>query len=175
MNYSVRTGMYYITAPQDGYITKAIQSGLGETIKEGEQIVSIMPSKYTLAVEMYIKPIDLPLVTLGQHVRLQFDGWPAIVFSGWPNTSYGTYGGEVVAIDNFISGNGKYRILVAPDPDDVDWPDALRVGSGASSMILLNDVPIWYELWRKVNGFPPNYYKSTLTENETQEGGKSEK
>lgn len=170
MNYSVRTGMYYITAPQDGYVTKAIQSGIGETIKEGEEIVSIMPSKYTLAVEMYISPIDLPLVTLGQHVRIQFDGWPAIVFSGWPNTSYGTYGGEIVAIDNFISPNGKYRVLVAQDPDDHPWPDALRVGAGATSMILLGDVPIWFEVWRKINGFPPNYYKNTLnTKDQKQE------
>lgn len=159
MNYSVRTGMYYITAPQDGYVTKAIQSGLGETVKEGASIVSIMPANYDLAVEMYIRPIDLPLLEKGQHVRIQFDGWPAIVFSGWPNTSYGTYGGTVFAIDNFISENGKYRVLVAPDPNDPPWPKALRVGSGTRNMLLLQDVPVWYELWRQINGFPPEYYK----------------
>ncbi len=159
MNYSVRIGMYYITAPQDGYITKAIQSGIGETVKEGEDIVSIMPAEYDLAVEMYVKPIDLPLMDKGQHVRVQFDGWPAIVFSGWPNTSYGTYGGQVFAIDNFISNNGNYRILVVPDPNDHPWPEALRIGSGTKNMVLLKDVPIWYELWRKINGFPPDYYK----------------
>ena len=159
MNYSVRTGLYYITAPQDGYITKAIQSGIGETIKEGTPIVSIMPARFDLAVEMYVKPIDLPLLKKGQKVRIQFDGWPAIVFSGWPNTSYGTYGGKVFAIDNFVSSNGLYRVLVQPDPDDHPWPDALRVGAGSSSMVLLKDVPVWYELWRIVNGFPPDYYK----------------
>jgi len=158
MNYSMRTGFYYITAPQDGYITKAIQWGIGETIKEGTSIVSIMPARYDLAVEMYVKPLDLPLLEKGQHVRIQFDGWPAIVFSGWPNTSYGTYGGEVFAIDNFISDNGMYRILVSPDREDHPWPEALRVGAGTSSIVLLNDVPIWYELWRKINGFPPDYY-----------------
>lgn len=158
-NYSMRQGFYYIVAPQTGFVTKAIQVGIGETIKEGEKIVSIMPSNYQLAVEMYVRPIDLPLMDIGQEVRIQFDGWPAIVFSGWPNTSYGTYGGEVFAIDNFISDNGMYRILVAPDPDDVPWPDALRPGSGAISMVLLKDVPIWYELWRQINGFPPDYYK----------------
>ncbi|MFN5912544.1 MAG: HlyD family secretion protein [Bacteroidota bacterium] len=161
MNYSVRTGFYYITAPQDGYITKAIQTGLGETIKEGDKIISIMPANPNLAVEMYIRPIDLPLIAKEQHVRIQFDGWPAIVFSGWPNTSYGTYGGTVVAIDNFISDNGMYRILVAPDPKDHKWPEALRVGSGTNSMLLLKDVPIWYELWRQINGFPPDFYKET--------------
>ena len=159
MNYAVRLGLYYITAPQDGYITQAIQTGIGETIKEGEEIISIMPSNYSLAVEMYVKPLDLPLLEKGQHIRVQFDGWPAIVFSGWPNTSYGTYGGEIVAIDNFMGDNGGYRILVAPDPKDHPWPEALRVGAGADNMILLKDVPIWYELWRKINGFPPDYYK----------------
>jgi len=158
-NYSLRSGMYYITAPQNGYVSKAIQSGIGETIKEGAQIISIMPSKYDLAIAMYVKPMDLPLLEKGQLTRIQFDGWPAIVFSGWPNTSQGTFGGKVYAIDNFISGNGMYRIFVEPDTNDYPWPEALRVGAGTRNMILLKDVPIWYELWRKINGFPPDYYK----------------
>jgi membrane fusion protein, adhesin transport system len=170
MNYSVRTGMYYITSPQDGYITKAIQVGLGETIKEGEQVVSIMPARYDLAVEMYIRPIDFPLIEKNQKVRIQFDGWPAIVFSGWPNTSVGTYGGLVFAVDNFISPNGMYRIMVKPDPEDYTWPSALRVGAGTNNMLLLKDVPIWYELWRQINGFPPDYYKSLNVE---ESSGKS--
>ena len=175
MNYSIRSGLYYIVAPQDGYITKAIQSGLGETIKEGEEIISIMPARFDLAIEMYIKPIDLPLMEKGQHVRVQFDGWPAIVFSGWPNTSFGTFGGEVFAIDNFISENGMYRLLVAPDPSDKTWPPALRVGTGTNAIILLKDVPIWYELWRKINGFPPDYYKGTnYTSAEKSKGATSQ-
>ncbi len=129
-----------------------------KNLKEGEELVSIMPAVYDLAVSMYVRPMDLPLIQKGQKIRFLFDGWPTIVFSGWPNLSYGTFGGEIVAVDNFISDNGKYRILVAPDPNDVDWPDGLRVGSGADGMALLNDVPIWYELWRRLNGFPPDYY-----------------
>lgn len=158
-NYSVRNGLYYILAPQDGFVTQAIQSGLGETIKEGASIVSIMPSKYDLAVEMYVKPMDLPLLEKGQEVRFMFDGWPAIIFSGWPNVSYGTFGGEIVAIDNFTSKDSKYRILVAPGANDIAWPEAIRIGSGANGFALLKDVPIWYELWRQLNGFPPDYYK----------------
>lgn len=160
MNYSVRTGMYYISAPQDGYVTKVVQSGIGETIKEGAEIVTMMPAQYDLAVQMYVKPIDLPLLESGQRVNIQFDGWPAIVFSGWPNTSYGTYAGKVFAIDNSISEGGMFRVLVAPDPDNHPWPDALRVGAGTMNLLLLKDVPIWYELWRKINGFPPDYYKT---------------
>lgn len=157
-NYERRSQMHYIRAPQNGFINKALQAGIGETFKEGDQLVSIMPSKYDMAVETFVSPIDLPLMHLGEKVRIQFDGWPVIIFSGWPNLSYGTYGGEIVAIETFISPNGKYRILVAQDPDDHPWPENLRVGSGANTISLLEDVPIWFELWRQLNGFPPNYY-----------------
>ncbi len=159
-NYEIRDKLRYVKAPQDGYINKALIGGIGETVKEGERLVGIMPSGYDLAVETYIEPIDLPLLHIGEEVRVQFDGWPAIVFSGWPNVSYGTYGAKVVAIENFISDNGKYRVLLAPDMSDNKWPSAIRVGSGAYTIALLEDVPIWFELWRKVNGFPPNYYQS---------------
>lgn len=161
-NYSIRNGMYYILAPQDGRIAKTLSSGIGETIKQGTPIATIMPTNYDLAVEMYVLPMDLPLLKVGQHVRIQFDGWPAIVFSGWPNTSYGTYGGTVFAIDQFANENGEFRVLVSPDLKENKWPVALRVGGGAYAMLLLNDVPIWYELWRNVNGFPPDYYKAKV-------------
>ena len=155
---SVRQGYYYITAPQDGYITKTIFAGIGETLKEGAKLMTIMPSHTNLATEIYIRPIDLPLVAKGQDVRLVFDGWPAIAFSGWPGMSTGTYGGRVFAVDRYISDNGKYRVLVS-QTDQEPWPEALRVGSGANAMALLKDVPIWYEMWRRINGFPPDYYQ----------------
>lgn len=157
-NYTVRAGNYFVTAPQAGYITKAVVTGIGETVKEGDELVSVMPARFDLAVELYVRPMDMPLVNKGQKVRFMFDGWPSVVFSGWPNTSYGTFGGRVVALDNFISPNGKYRILVAADPEDAPWPKALRVGGGAVGFALMKDVPIWYELWRQINGFPPDLY-----------------
>jgi multidrug resistance efflux pump len=160
MNYSVRSGYYYITAPQDGFITRAIRAGIGETLKEGEQIVTIMPANYDLAIEMYVRPVDLPLMERGQHVRIQFDGWPAIVFSGWPQSSFGTFGGTVFAIDNFSNEIGEFRVLVVPDPNDPPWPESLRIGGGAYAMSLLKDVPVYYEMWRQINGFPPDYYKT---------------
>lgn len=158
-NYEFRSGLYYITAPQDGYITQTISSGIGETIKEGQEILTIMPNNYELAVAIYVEPIDLPLMKTGEKVRIQFDGWPSIVFSGWPNASHGTYGGIIYAIDQNISANGKYRLLIKQDPEDHPWPKELRFGSGSNTMILLNDVPIFYELWRKINGFPPDFYQ----------------
>ena len=162
-NYEIRSDMYFIRAPQSGFINKAIQAGIGETFKEGDRLVGIMPADYLVAVETYVEPIDLPLIQLGEKVRIQFDGWPAIVFSGWPNLSYGTFGGEVVAVETFISENGKYRVLLAPDPHDPDWPEDIRVGSGANTIALLDDVPIWFEIWRQLNGFPPNYYQPQNT------------
>ncbi|TDD78680.1 HlyD family secretion protein [Flavobacterium caseinilyticum] len=160
-NYSIRNGMYYIKASQNGYINRALQSGIGETIKEGTPIASIMPSKYDIAVETFVNPIDLPLLRKGEKVRVWFDGWPTIVFSGWPNMSYGTFGGEIVAIENFISDNGKYRVLISPDKNDDKWPSQLSIGAGAQTIALLNNVPVWFELWRSLNGFPPNYYNPT--------------
>lgn len=160
VNYSIRNGMYLIRAPQSGYINKTLLSGIGETIKEGTAIVSIMPADYDIAVETYVDPIDLPLIKKGSRVRVWFDGWPTIVFSGWPGISYGTFGGRVVAIENFISPNGRYRILVSPDKNEAPWPKELSIGAGAQSIALLQNVPIWYEIWRNLNGFPPNYYTS---------------
>jgi multidrug resistance efflux pump len=158
-NYSIRNGMYYIKAPQSGYINRALQSGIGENIKEGTPIATIMPAKYDIAVESFVDPIDLPLIKRGERVRVWFDGWPTIVFSGWPDMSYGTFGGEIVAIENFISDNGKFRILIAPDKNEAPWPKQLSIGSGAQTIALLNNVPVWFEFWRTLNGFPPNYYK----------------
>lgn len=168
-NYKIRNGMYYITAPQDGYVNRALQSGIGENIKEGTAIVSIMPSKYQLAVETYVSPMDFPLIQKGERVRVWFDGWPTIVFSGWPGLSYGTYGGKIVAVENFISDNGKYRVLIAPDEKEENWPKQLSIGSGAQTIALLENVPIWYEIWRTLNGFPPNYYQSKTDKNATKE------
>ncbi len=156
--YRNRNTMYYITAPQDGFINKALRVGIGETFKDGEPLVGIMPANYELAVETFVDPIDYPLIHKGEKVRIQFDGWPAIFFSGWPNFAYGTFGGEIVAVETFISDNGKFRVLVAPDKQENKWPEGVRVGSGAQTMALLDDVPIWFEIWRKLNQFPPNYY-----------------
>ncbi|TFV97747.1 HlyD family efflux transporter periplasmic adaptor subunit [Algoriphagus kandeliae] len=157
-NYEARTGFRHILAPQDGYLAKSIQVGIGETIKEGDAILNIVPSNADLAVEMYVQPVDLPLIKVGNKVRFIFDGWPAIVFSGWPQISNGTFGGVVTAIDQFAGPNNQYRVLVVEDPEEEPWPEMLRIGSGADGIALLNDVPVWYEIWRQLNGFPADYY-----------------
>ena len=164
-NYSIRKGMYFITAPQNGQITKAKKAGIGEIIKDGEMLVEIVPDNLDYAVELFVSPMDLPLISKDQKVQFLFDGFPAIVFSGWPNSSYGTFTGKVVAIENSVSNNGKFRILVVEDKSaKKKWPTQLKIGAGAQGFALLKNVAVWYELWRNINGFPPDYYKPAVTD-----------
>ena len=164
-NYSIRKGMYFITAPQNGQITKAKKAGIGEIIKDGEMLVEIVPDNLDYAVELFVSPMDLPLISKDQKVQFLFDGFPAIVFSGWPNSSYGTFTGKVVAVENSVSNNGKFRILVVEDKSaKKKWPTQLKIGAGAQGFALLKNVAVWYELWRNINGFPPDYYKPAVTD-----------
>ncbi|HVG14895.1 MAG TPA: HlyD family efflux transporter periplasmic adaptor subunit, partial [Chitinophagaceae bacterium] len=157
-SYTIRNGLYHIIAPQSGQVVQAKKAGIGEILKEGEMIVNIVPDKIQYAVELFVRPVDLPLVQQGQGVMFLFDGFPAIVFSGWPQASSGTFRGKVVAVEKNVSNNGKFRVLVAEDPLQKPWPPELKMGTGAAGLALLNDVPIWYELWRNINSFPPDYY-----------------
>ena len=157
-NYRIRGGQKWLVAPQTGQIIKAKKAGINEIVKEGEMIVEIVPNSFKYAVELFVKPMDLALINKGQDVRLQFDGYPAIVFSGWPNSSYGTFAGKISAIETNRNENGQFRVLIIPDQKEKNWPSNLKIGTGAQGFALLNDVPIWYELWRQLNGFPPDFY-----------------
>ena len=159
-NLSIRNEQYQLLAPQDGFLVKAMKAGIGETIKEGESVAQIMPENPELAVEMYVAAMDVPLIGKDRKVRIQFDGWPALQFSGWPNVSVGTFGGVVRVIDRVNSTGGLYRILVTEDPDDEPWPDRLRIGSGTKGWVMLDNVAVWYEIWRQLNGFPPSLYEA---------------
>ena len=159
-NYESRNQYYFITAPQDGIVSKIYKKGLGEIIKEGEEILSIMPLNAQLAVEMLVRPMDYPLLKIGLPVIFTFDGWPAFVFAGWPDGAVGTFSGHIFAIDNVTDENNLFRVYVEPDTNYIHkiWPTGLRVGTGAYGRIIMNDVPLWYEVWRQLNGFPPDFY-----------------
>ena len=164
--YKVRKGLYYILATQDGQITQLTKAGIGEIVKDAETIGIIVPKKINYIAEIYVKPVDLPLIRENQKVMLTFDGFPAIVFSGWPNSSYGTFSGKIIAIENSISENGLFKAIVAEDKTQKRWPPNMKIGTGASGIAILNDVPIWYEIWRNINGFPPDYYQVNTQKNE---------
>lgn len=163
-NMQIRSRQYQILAPQNGFVVKAVKTGIGETIKEGEAVCTIMPEASDMAVELYVKAMDVPLLSRGRKVRVEFDGWPALQFSGWPSVSVGTFGGVVEVIDYVNSKPGEFRVLVTPDKEDQPWPRQLRVGSGIKGWVMLDDVPVWYEMWRQLNGFPPSLYEEPLDE-----------
>jgi multidrug resistance efflux pump len=157
-NMQIRAQQYFILAPQAGFVVKATQAGIGETIKEGDPVCTIMPQSTDVAVEMHVKAMDVPLISKGRRVRIEFDGFPALQFSGWPSISVGTFGGTVEVIDYVNTKPGEFRILVIPDLKDTAWPKQIRVGSGIKGWVMLDDVSVWYELWRQLNGFPPSLY-----------------
>ena len=158
-SYTIRDGMYYILAPQSGQVINAKKAGIGEILKDGEELLTIVPQNTNYAVEMYVRPVDLPLVSPGQEVRFIFDGFPAIIFAGgWPDQSFGTFPGKIRAVENNIDEKGMFRVIVVENPKDKKWPKQIKMGAGAQGLALLNDVPLWYELWRNINGFPADFY-----------------
>ena len=171
-NYKARQGLYFIIASQDGQVVQLNKAGIGEVLKDGENIGTIVPTTVDYAVEIYIKPVDLPLVKEGQRVMCIFDGFPAIVFSGWPDSSYGTFAGKVIALENNISPNGLFKALVIEDKSEKRWPPKIKMGTGVQGIAILNDVPIWYELWRNINGFPPDYYEVATAKSTKDEKAK---
>ncbi|MFM8733694.1 MAG: HlyD family secretion protein [Pirellulales bacterium] len=157
-----------VAAPCDGVVYRvAANVGQGgQYVKEGDELCTIVPDTNDRVVELFLDGLDAPLVLAYAdrardfpHVRLQFEGWPAIQFSGWPELAIGTFGGKVRQVDAAATQAGKFRVLVEPESKltgDV-WPDAefLRQGNQAVGWVLLNRVPLGYEIWRRLNGFPP--------------------
>ena len=159
-NTDIRRGLYVVRAPQSGFVVKTLKAGIGENIKEGESIATLQPEAPLVAAEIYVDAMDVPLILNNSDVRLQFEGWPSVQFSGWPSVAVGTFAGKVSVIDLVSSEGGKYRLLVRPTnpvPEkDQPWPKQLRQGSGVYGRVILRSVPLWYEIWRQLNGFPPS-------------------
>lgn len=171
-NVNVRRGLYVVRAPQDGYVVKTLKAGVGENIKEGESVATLQPKEPLVAVDIYVDAMDVPLILDSSDVRLEFEGWPSVQFSGWPSVAVGTFAGTVAVIDRVSSENGKYRVLVTqklpvPSKDD-GWPAQLRQGSGVYGRIILRSVPLWYEIWRQLNGFPPSLEKDPSKSKESK-------
>jgi len=152
---TIRNSFYVIEAPQDGYVVRATRAGQGEIVKAGEPIVTVQPARPRKAVELYVKPMDVALLKPGRHVRVFFDGWPALQISGWPQVAVGTFGAQVVVIDQFPSSDGRFRVLLVPDTThDEPWPAQLRLGTGVEGWAMLDNVTVGWEIWRTLNGFP---------------------
>ncbi len=154
----VREKLQKIVAPRDGQITKLKKVGPGHMMKEGDTLATLVPPQQSLGVELYVKGLDTPLVEVGRPVRIMFEGFPAVPFVGWPWASVGTFGGTVAVVDPTGAEEGKegFRVWVLPDPEEPEWPPTsrLRIGSKVNGWILLDDVPLYYEIWRQLNAFP---------------------
>ncbi len=149
--------MQIIRAPRDGRIVEVLAGDNATTIKQGDVIARFAPSDVMPAVELFVDGNDTPLVSVGKKVRLQFEGWPIVQFSGWPSKAVGTFGGIVHSIDPSVSQNGHFRVMIVPDMQDGPWPNDhfLRMGAQVKGWILLETVQLGYELWRNLNNFPP--------------------
>jgi multidrug resistance efflux pump len=160
MNKRAELDRLEIRAPRSGYIQQWNGVTGSDTIKEGDQLFVIVPVADELAVEMKVSGNDMPLIHEGDRVRLQFEGWPAVQFVGWPSVAVGTFGGKVNRVFPTDDGKGYFRVIVTPDnhfPREDGWPDDryLRQGVRANGWVLLKRVPLGYEIWRQLNGFPP--------------------
>lgn len=166
-------GRLEVTAPRSGFIQKWFGLEGSDAVKQGDPLFVLVPDADTLAVEMKISGNDMPLIHEGDPVRLQFEGWPAVQFVGWPSVAKGTFGGVVNRLAPTDDGTGKFSVLVVEEnhfEGDDGWPDDryLRQGVRANGWVLLETVPLGYEIWRQLNGFPPTIADPTT-------GGKQEK
>ncbi len=146
-----------VVAPRDGYIMRLVAYDKSAIVKQGDPLFTIVPETDEPAVQIWVNGNDAPLIAPGRHVRLQFEGWPAAQFSGWPSVAIGTFGGKVALVDPTDDGMGKFRVVVVPDEEDAPWPEYpyLRQGVRVHGWVLLDQVPLGYEIWRRMNGFPP--------------------
>ena len=148
-----------IMAPIDGTVVKMAETGVGETVRAGDKLVRISPASADKAVEVVADGIDAPLLNVGRKVKILFYGIPAIPLPAWPELMAGTYGGVIKVIDQVDDGKGNFRFWVVPDPEEKPWPpqEHVRQGTKVMGWVILNRVPLWYELWRRFNLFPPDY------------------
>jgi len=154
-----------IVAPIAGTVVKMAKVGVGETVRQGDTLVRLSPTSTDKAIEMTADGLDAPLLNVGRKVKILFYGIPAIPLPAWPELMAGTYSGVIKVIDQVDDGKGNYRFWVVPDPDDHNWPEQSHVRQGTKAMgwVVLNRVPLWYEMWRRFNLFPPDYEERSHT------------
>lgn len=150
-----RQASQVLTAPRDGWVVRLAGGEGGGQVKKGDELVTIVPETDSRAVELFVDGNDLPLVSRGDEVRLVFEGWPALQMVGLPGMHRGTFAGEVAFVSPVDDGKGKFRVLAVPSEAE-PWPspEVLRQGVRAKGWVAVGRVPLGWELWRRLNGFP---------------------
>lgn len=148
----------FVRAPQRAWIVRVTGQRDGAIYDIGTPLAVIAPDTPDRAVALRIGGNDAPIVRVGSKVQLQFEGWPAVFFSGWPELSSGTFIGVISAMDALTQPDGTFRAFVVADAEAERWPDPaiLRQGVRVRAWVLGERVPLGYELWRVFNGFPPD-------------------
>lgn len=157
-----------VRAPRAGTVFRVPVNSQSQVISQGQPLLVIIPDTEQQAVELIVSGLDAALILPGSRVRLEFDGWPALQVSGWPNVAIGTFAGKVAFVDASDDGTGRFRVMVVPDESVQKWPGErfLRQGSSSRGWILLEEVSIGYEIWRVLNGFPPRVPQVTAGSNQ---------
>lgn len=151
----VRQSYHTVRAPQSGVVSRIYIRGIGENIRGGTPIAELFPISDDRAVEVHVRPMDMPLLREGHLAQIEFEGFPALAISGEPGMNFGTYEARVAVISQTPESSGTFRVLLRPTEQ---WPERLPFGTGARAYILLDEVPVWYEIWRQINGFPAETY-----------------
>lgn len=156
----------YIKAKEDGYVVRIYKNDINQLVKKGEPVIMFAPIIHKRTILVRLPEFDMPLVKEGLPARIWFYGWPTINIPGWPAIRYGTFEGVVERVDPVKHEDGFYYAFVV-ETENEKWPssDVLRPGSRATVWIRLSIVPIWYEIWRKLNGFPPNMVDPMVEKN----------
>jgi multidrug efflux pump subunit AcrA (membrane-fusion protein) len=153
-----RQSVQIVRAPRDGFIQSLNAGDAATFISAGDVLATFVPANTGRVIEIFIDGRDVALVKPGDKVRIQFEGWPAVQFSGWPSTAVGTFGGRVIAVDQSAQVDGRFRVLIDEDRSEGEaWPEEryVRFGAAVQAWILLETVPVGYEIWRQLNNFPP--------------------
>ncbi|ANK11837.1 HlyD family secretion protein [Erythrobacter neustonensis] len=155
-----------VRAPRDGFIQSLNAGDAATFIKAGDVLATFVPEGAVRVIEIFIDGRDVALVRPGDAARIQFEGWPAVQFSGWPSVAVGTFGGKVVSVDQSAQIDGRFRVLIAEDTlDGYGWPEEryVRFGAAVQAWVLLETVPVGYEIWRQLNNFPPQLPTAAAT------------
>jgi multidrug efflux pump subunit AcrA (membrane-fusion protein) len=165
-----RQSSQIVRAPRDGFIQSLNAGDAATYINAGDVLATFVPDGAARVIEIFIDGRDVALVRPGDQARIQFEGWPAVQFSGWPSVAVGTFGGRVISVDQSAQIDGRFRVLIAEEKlDGYAWPEEryVRFGAAVQAWVLLETVPVGYEIWRQLNNFPPQLPAGSNTASST--------
>ena len=142
-----------LVAPRDGFVVQLSYVAPGASVKKDQPLLFLAPEGAPVVVMTKVHPFDIPLLSIGDSALCALDGWPILQIPGWPRSSVGLFAAKIRYIASQADTDGLFAVVLEPTEE---WPSNARPGTTIHATLLLNDVPLWYELWRQFNGFPAN-------------------